>query len=147
MQNKPKPFVHRAAYYETDKMGIVHHANYIRWFEDARMDYMRQYGVDYAEMEKHGILMPVTDISCEYKTPVRFNEEVQIDVKMLSFNGVRLRFSYSIYSLHDHHLVAFGESGHCFVHSDTMHPMSLQKNYPDWYEKACSILHAEEAIS
>ena len=58
----------RAQYYETDQMGIIHHSNYIRWFESARIWYMHQVGADYREMEEMGILSPVLEVSCTYRS-------------------------------------------------------------------------------
>ena len=55
-------YTHRVQYYETDQMGIVHHSNYIRWFEEARIDWMRHCGISYREMEKQGIIVPVLEL-------------------------------------------------------------------------------------
>lgn len=60
-------YCHKVQYYETDQMKVVHHSNYIRWFEEARTDYMSQVGVPYAEVERAGIIIPVVDVSCKYK--------------------------------------------------------------------------------
>ena len=59
-------YEHKTQYYETDQMGIIHHSNYIRWFEEARMDMMEQMGMGYAEMEKRGIISPVLSVHSEY---------------------------------------------------------------------------------
>ena len=53
-------------YYETDRMQIVHHSNYIRWMEEARIDFLRQIGWDYAKLESIGIISPVTAVNCKY---------------------------------------------------------------------------------
>lgn len=58
---------HIVQYYETDKMGITHHSNYIRWMEEARIDFLRQIGWDYAKLESIGIISPVTAVNCKYK--------------------------------------------------------------------------------
>ena len=54
-----KDYIRKVQYYETDRMGIVHHSNYIRWFEEARIFYMEKMGYSYSEMEKTGIMIPV----------------------------------------------------------------------------------------
>lgn len=56
-------YEHRTQYYETDQMGIIHHSNYIRWFEEARTDLMRQMGIGYDEMEGQGIISPVLSVT------------------------------------------------------------------------------------
>ena len=63
-------YTHRVQYYETDQMGIVHHSNYIRWFEEARLDFMEKIGCSYAAVEASGIMIPVLSASCQYKTMV-----------------------------------------------------------------------------
>ena len=56
-------------YYETDRMGVVHHSNYIRWFEEARVEFMRDIGLPYSHMEDEGIMVPVVTVECKYKNP------------------------------------------------------------------------------
>ena len=63
-----------ANYYETDKMGIIHHSNYIRWFEEARIGFMKNIGFPYDAMEDNGIMMPVLSVECDYKSSVRFGD-------------------------------------------------------------------------
>lgn len=70
-------------YYETDQMGIVHHSNYIRYFEEARLDMMEQVGLSYAAMEEHGLIIPVLSVACEYIKPVLFGEKVQIHTRLV----------------------------------------------------------------
>lgn len=127
MQSDIKPYFRSANYYETDKMGIVHHSNYIRWFEEARIDYMRKAGLVYTDIENEGILMPVIDVSCRYKVPVNFDEEVKIITKLIYFNGIRMKYSYEIYKTKDSTLSAVGESEHCFIDEQTRKPINLKK--------------------
>ena len=60
-----KPYRHTVQYYETDKMGITHHSNYIRWMEEARVDFLAQIGWDYAMLEEMGVISPVIGIECK----------------------------------------------------------------------------------
>ncbi len=75
-QNEWEPYRHKVQYYETDQMGIVHHSNYIRWFEEARTDYMERMGMGYDQMEARGILSPVLSVEADYHQMVRFGETV-----------------------------------------------------------------------
>lgn len=86
----------RAQYYETDQMGIIHHSNYIRWFESARIWYMHQVGADYRQMEEMGILSPVLEVSCTYKSMVHFDDMVEVVPKIEKYNGIRMELSYQI---------------------------------------------------
>ena len=69
-------YVHKVQYYETDRMGITHHSNYIRWMEEARVDYLDQIGFGYDRLEELGVMSPVIGINAEYKESTRFNDEV-----------------------------------------------------------------------
>ena len=66
-----QPYRHQAQYYETDQMGIVHHSNYIRWMEEARIDFMKQAGLSYRKMEALEIIIPVLEVQCVYHSMVR----------------------------------------------------------------------------
>ena len=72
---KTTPYVHKVAYYETDRMGIVHHSNYIRWMEEARIDFFDQLGWSYQKFEDEGVISPVTAIECnlDLQTGVTMN--------------------------------------------------------------------------
>ena len=91
-----KPYIRKVQYYETDMMGIAHHANYIHWMEEARIDFMEQLGYPYAEMENHGIFSPVRSLACEYKHPCSFNDEITVTVNVAAFNGARLVLWYEM---------------------------------------------------
>ena len=89
-----RPYIHKVQYYETDMMGVVHHANYIRWMEEARIDYMDQLGFPYTEMERKGVLSPVKALSCEYRHSCTFGDEIAVTVRAESFNGVVMAIGY-----------------------------------------------------
>lgn len=144
MAYQAAPYFRRANYYETDQMGIIHHSNYIRWFEEARLDYMRQAGLGYKEMEARGILMPVTEVSCKFILSIHFEEETEIRVNLVFFNGVRASFRYGVYALNSGKLAVSGESSHCFVDEKTRTPLHLKKRYPDFYEKGRCLLQEEQ---
>ena len=91
-----KPYIRKVQYYETDMMGIVHHANYIHWMEEARIDFLNQLGFPYAEMEKRGVMSPVRAVSCSYKKPCSFDDEIAIAVSVAAFNGVVLTIGYAM---------------------------------------------------
>ncbi|MBP1554347.1 MAG: acyl-CoA thioesterase, partial [Oscillospiraceae bacterium] len=73
-------YTHKVHYYETDKMGITHHSNYIRWMEEARIDFLGKIGCGYDKIEAMGIISPVTAVDCRYKSTTTFGDVVTIDV-------------------------------------------------------------------
>ena len=128
-----KPYEHKAQYYETDQMGIIHHSNYIRWFESARIDFMGQMGVSYKAMEEDGIISPVLAVSCEYKSMVHFDDEVLITPSILEYNGIKLAISYVITDKKTGEVKTTGESRHCFLNKEGR-PVSLKKQAPHFHE-------------
>ena len=94
-----KPYQHLAKYYETDQMGIIHHSNYIRWFEEARIDYMNQIGLTYKKMEDEGIISPVLEVNCQYLNMMYFDDLATIKVSVTDYTGVRFAFKYEIYKV------------------------------------------------
>ena len=130
-------YMHSVKYYETDKMGITHHSNYIRWMEEARVDYLRQVGLPFEKLEEMGIASPVLSVECRFKAPTTFPDEVQITVSVEEFNGIRLRFQYEMRK--GDQLVAVGHSEHCFVDGSGQ-LLRLQRNFPVLYERLLSLL-------
>ena len=86
-------YIRKANYYETDQMGIVHHSNHIRYFEEARLYFMHSIGCDAAEMEQAGIIIPNVDAYAKYEKPIRFSDEVRITVRLEKFNAVCIHCS------------------------------------------------------
>ena len=121
---------HTVQYYETDKMGVTHHSNYIRWMEEARVDFLEKKGWPFDRLEKEGIISPVISVNASYKKPSRFSDKVDIDVSVIEFSGVKLKIGYRMFLGGE--LICEGESGHCFV-DDKGIPLRLKKNFPDFY--------------
>lgn len=120
-------------YYETDRMGIVHHSNFVRWLEEARVNFVEHAGYRFDEMEARGIMSPVLNVEVEYKIPVRFGEKIRIEVTQTFFNGVRVNFNYRILSQDSDEIRAIGASSHCFIDQD-FKPVSLKRSYRDIYD-------------
>ncbi|MGN0587878.1 MAG: acyl-CoA thioesterase [Oscillospiraceae bacterium] len=126
-----KPYERTPHYYETDKMGIVHHSNYIRWFEEARIYYLEQAGYPYEKMEENGVMIPVLSAQCEYKTAVRFGETVLIVLKIEEFNGFKLRTTYRVIGKDSGELKATGETRHFFTTLD-LKPVRTKPHIPKY---------------
>jgi len=128
------PYTRKVNYYETDQMGIVHHANYIHWFEEARVDYMDQIGFGYQKSVAAGIDFAVLAVSCEYKSMVRFGDTVQIYMNITKLEPFRMTIAYRAADGQTGELRAVGESKHCYYHSRKKRPVSLKKELPELYE-------------
>lgn len=125
-----KPYIHHAQYYETDQMGIIHHSNYIRWMEEARLDFMSQCGVPYKELEDMGIIIPVLSVFCQYRSMVHFDDCVEIRVKVVRYSGVKMELEYAFTNTKTGELTTTGTSAHCFLNRE-YRPMSLKKQFPE----------------
>lgn len=120
----------RAYYHETDQMGVIHHSNYIKWMEEARVALMDYLGFSYKKMEDLGVISPVTAIDLEYKNPTRFNDTVLIYVKVSEYSGVKLTIEYEIKSKDDLTIKAIGHSKHCFLMNGRI--VSLKRSLPEF---------------
>lgn len=128
-----KRYSRRVNYYETDQMAIVHHTNYIRMFEEARLDMMEQCGMPYDEIERMGIIIPVVDAYARYHSSLRYGDELEVEVKVKKFNGIRLIYDYRIYIKDTGELSATGYTSHCFLLDGL--PVNVRKRFPELYDK------------
>jgi len=126
-------YIHQVKYYETDKMGITHHSNYIRWMEEARIDYLEQLGWGYDKLEKMGIVSPVLSVNCNYKQSTTFPDKVEITVAMKEFNGLRFKLAYEMRKLPEQTVVCTAVSEHAFL-DEAFKPLRLKKEHPDFYK-------------
>ncbi len=126
-----KPYEHKVQYYETDKMGIVHHSNYIRWMEEARIDFLDQIGWNYKVMEDNGIISPVTSVESKYKCNTVFGDVISIEVGVEEFNGIRLKLCYMMKK--GDVVVNEATSEHCFLDTEGK-IVNMKKVKPEFYE-------------
>ena len=124
----------RINYYETDKMGIVHHSNYIRFLEEARCSMLDKMGIPYSYLEEQKIMIPVLGVNCSFKQHVKFDDIIIIEPYIKDFNGVRLTVGYNVTNKENGNVVLTGETKHCFTDT-SLRPIRLQKSFPDIYDK------------
>lgn len=127
-------YVHHVQYYETDRMGITHHSNYIRWMEEARIDFLSQYGWPYEKLEEAGIFIPVLAVEGHFHKSTTFSDAITIRVRVESFNGIRLRLAYEMTTDGAKRPLFTGSSEHCFLNAKGR-PIRLNKDYPAFYEQ------------
>ena len=127
-----KAYQHKVQYYETDKMGITNHSNYIRWMEEARTVFLEDYGWPYDKMEESGIFSPVTAVECKYKNSTTYADVIDITVSVLEFKGVKLKLKYEM-KKQDNTMVCEGYSEHCFLNREGKF-IRMQKDYPELYQ-------------
>lgn len=130
-----KPYIHKVNYYETDKMGVTHHSNYVRFMEEARVDFMEQLGMGYEKMEAVGIGSPVIGLECNYKKTTTFPDIISIVAKTEKCTAFKLTINYEM-KVGDE-VVFTGKSTHCFL-DKTGKPIMLEKTFPEFYKALIS---------
>lgn len=129
-----QPYQRKVQYYETDQMGIVHHANYLRWFEEARLHWLEQIGLPFEAVEAAGIFVPVIGAELRYRQSLRFGESVRIRLAITRLTGTKMNVSYELHSSEDGTLCTTGETRHGFVNRDGR-PVSLKRAKPEFYDR------------
>lgn len=121
-------YFHTVQYYETDRMGYTHHSNYVRWMEEARIDFMDHIGWSYQRFEDEGIISPVTAVECRYRKTTTFPEVVKIDVSVEEFRSIKMRIKYVMTNA-DGEVVCEAASEHCFLDREGRF-VRIDREYP-----------------
>ncbi len=125
----------RTRYGETDQMGIIYHPNYYIYFEMGRTDFLRAaVGISYREMEELGVMLPVTETHCRYRSPARYDDELAVKTTVKDLTVARMIFSYQLVRTGDGALLAEGETGHAFANSNGK-PINMKKHNPELFSK------------
>ena len=125
-----KPYRHEVKYYECDRMGITHHSNYVRFMEEARVDWMDQLGYGFDRMEAEGVVSPVVGIDCRYRHTTTFKDIIEIAVSVAETTPLRIVFNYTMKV--GGKLVCTATSTHCFLENGR--PVALADRFPELYE-------------
>lgn len=128
------PYERKVHYYETDRMSIVHHSNYIRWFEEARLFYLEQIGVPYPYIESCGVLIPVLSVEGAFRKAFKYGDSFKIYLICTKFNGIKCEFEYRVVNAEDDEVYTTGKSAHCFTDVN-LQLLNLKKSFLDIYEK------------
>lgn len=118
---------HRVSYGETDAMGVLYYAEYIHIFERARGEFSRARGMGYNSIEQRGILLPVREVSCRYRSPARYDDLLQVRVAISEWGRASVRFVYALYDEERTRLLAEGMTQHAVVNREGR-PVAV----PDW---------------
>ncbi len=127
-------YIRTVNYYETDKMGITHHSNYIRFMEEARIDFLEKLGYPMTRLEEEGVVSPVVSVECKYKAPSTFSDMLKITVRVEKYTGVKVVFAYVGENTETGKVVFEATSTHCFVNAQGR-PVSVKKNFPEFDSK------------
>ena len=133
----------RVRYAETDRMGVVYHANYIVWFEVGRVELLRQLGFEYRLMEQEDDChIAVAEVRCRFKAPARYDDQILVRTRVKFIRGPLIQFDYEIFHEPTQTLLAEGESTHIVVNSK-FERTALPSKYAEAFERA--LLQRNEA--
>jgi acyl-CoA thioester hydrolase len=122
----------KVRYVETDQMGIVHHSNYYAWFEVGRTEFIAASGMNYRDMEKEGVLIPLVESSCKYIQGAKYEDVIIIETWIEYLNGAKVVFSYNVIRDEDRKLLAKGSTTHAFVNKEFKIINLKKKNEGMW---------------
>lgn len=106
---------YRVKFYDTDTMGVVHHSNYIRWFETGRVEFLRTLGIDLNEMMNDGILFPIVEVTAKFHAPAEFDDELEIETTAEALTKAKMKFNYVIRKIGEEKILAEGTSTNVFT--------------------------------
>lgn len=125
-----KTYQHEVKYYECDRMGVTHHSNYIRFMEEARVDWLDQLGYGFDKIEADNVFSPVVSVSCEYKHPTTFKDIIDIEVNISKMSEMKFEFTYTMRK--GEKVVCVGKSLHCFIENNR--PVTISKRLPEFFK-------------
>lgn len=117
----------RVFYADTDHGGVVYYSNYLKWFEIGRTELLRDYGFDYADFEKQGLIAPVVEVHCTYKHPAQYNDQILIKTKIENLGNSSIKFHYEVLNKKDNKLLAEGCTVNVFVGKKSMKSVPIPK--------------------
>ena len=120
------PYRHRVLYGDTDQMGVVYYATYLRFFEGARGEWIRDLGLTYAQIEERGIYLPVLEVGVRYLKPARYDDLLEIHLRV-SHTRVKVRFEYKVYRAGSTEVLILGHTVHACINKD-----GRPTRAPDW---------------
>ena len=115
-------------YGETDQMGVVHHSNYLRYLEVARLEWLQTLGVSYAQMERQGVAMPVIKANLDYKVPACFEDDIIVEIQLVQMPKVRISFAYQIKNQRQE-LVATAQTDLAFLDAKSRRPIRCPEEF------------------
>lgn len=142
----PKPTKITVRYAETDRMGVVYHANYLVWFDVARTEFLQELGFPYDKIEEQGYMAPVLEAHVNYGQSFTFGDTALIIVSITKLTPVKVKYSYKVYKEGDDlkgKPRLTGYTMHCLVRSGTFKPVSQKKVMPALFSVYQKLLKEE----
>lgn len=132
-------------FFEIDKMGIVYHANYPKWFETGRRDYLRKAGIPNSSINYQGFYLPLSEMECKFKSPAKFGDEITVITRITFVSCVKVKFEYRVQKKSSGKLLAVGYTIHAWT-DRTIKPLNIEKAAPKIYTSLKAFAEIEDII-
>jgi acyl-CoA thioester hydrolase len=119
---------------DIDRMGIAHNSVYPLWFETGRMKYLKKAGISNSRISSLGLFLPLSKLECEFKSPVRLNDEIIVTTNIIQISCVRVKFGYKIINRKNGVLLAIGKTVHAWT-DRSIKPLNIEKAAPEIYRR------------
>ena len=123
---------------EVDALGIVWHGHYMKFFEDGREGFGKQYGLGYLDIHKHQFSVPLVNLTIDYKRTVKYGDAIIVETTYIDSPAAKIIFHYKLYRASDHVLVATGESTQVFIDTKEELHITLPSFFQEWKKKYLS---------
>lgn len=120
---------YRVNFYDTDAMAVVHHANYIRWFEIGRVEYLRSIGITLSDLMEDGFVFPITDVQAKYLSPGYYDDDLLIETTATALTRVKMVFDYRVMRKSDRTVLVKGHTQNVYTSRETGHITRLSDKY------------------
>ena len=127
---------YRVNFYDTDAMAVVHHANYIRWFEIGRVEYLRSIGITLNDLMEDGFVLPITDVQAKFLSPGYYDDDLLIETTAVALTRVKMVFDYRVLRKSDGTVLVKGHTQNVYTSRETGHITRLSDKYYNKLEKA-----------
>lgn len=133
-------YVRDVRYYETDRMGVVHHSNYLRILEDARIAWMEENFISYPDMEAMGVTVPFVRSESDFLGFLRFGDTFRVEMELYKFTGLRMYFRYRVYNDGTGELCHKAITVHYTTTREDYKPTSVKRSHPEAFEKLMELV-------
>jgi acyl-CoA thioester hydrolase len=121
---------------EADPLGIVWHGHYIRYFEDGREAFGKEYGISYLAFYKNGYVIPVVNVQCDYKRSLRYGDTVRVETEYVPTEAAKMLFNYRLFNVETGELVASGSSVQVFLDKEgSVLQLATPAFFEEWKQK------------
>lgn len=131
---------------EVDSLGIVWHGHHVKYFEDGREEFGKQYGLGYMDIYRKGFFMPITSIHCDYKRPIEYEKTLIVEVKYISTLAAKIIFEYTLYDKESGVKLAIGKTEQVFLDREKQLQLTNPEFYISWKKEQGVLLETENVI-